>query len=351
MNILLPVAEMERAYRESDASYNGLFFLGVRTTGIFCRPNCPARKPLPKNVEYFSTVQAAAFAGYRPCKRCRPLEEDGQPDWAKQLIADVESNDAPRMTEADLRKRGIDPATARRYFQKQYGMSFQAYARSRRLSGAFGQIRKGTSVDRAVAESGFESPSGFRDAFARTFGESPGTAKSSDCVRLAWMPSPLGPLIAGATSDGLCLLEFTDRRMIEAQFQTVKSRFGQPLVPGTNDHLVHLREELMRYFAGKLRTFTVPLVYPGTEFQRRVWTQLLAIPYGETRSYAEIATNVGDRKAVRAVGRANGMNRIGIVIPCHRVINANGELGGYGGGLRRKEWLLDHERTTVRLAR
>lgn len=351
MNTLPPVAEMERAYRENDASYNGLFFLGVRTTGIFCRPICPARKPLPKNVEYFPTVQAASFAGYRPCKRCRPLNEDGQPDWARKLIADVEKQTTPRITETDLRKRGIDPATARRYFLKEFGMTFQAYTRSRRLSGAFGQIRNGSSVDRAVVESGFESPSGFRDAFARTFGESPGTAKSSDCVRLAWIPSPLGPLIAGATSSGLCLLEFTDRRMIEAQFQTVKTRFGRPLVPGTNDHLQHLRDELTRYFAGKLRTFTVPLVYPGTDFQCRVWDQLLKIPYGETRSYAEIATKVGDRNAVRAVGRANGMNRIGIVIPCHRVINANGELGGYGGGLRRKEWLLEHERTTARLAR
>ena len=351
MNTLPPVAEMERAYRENDASYNGLFFLGVRTTGIFCRPTCPARKPLPKNVEYYRTVQAAVFAGYRPCKRCRPLDADGQPDWARQLIADVEVNTAPRMTEADLRKRGIDPATARRYFLKRFGMTFQAYTRSRRLSGAFGQIRNGSSVDRAVVDSGFESPSGFREAFARTFGESPGVARSSDCVRLAWMPSPLGPLIAGATSEGLCLLEFTDRRMLEAQFATVQSRLNRPMVPGTNDHLEQFREELTRYFAGKLRTFTVPLVYPGTEFQRRVWQQLLTIPYGETRSYVEIATMVGDRQAVRAVGRANGMNRIGIVIPCHRVINANGELGGYGGGLRRKEWLLEHERTTARLAR
>src|SRR6188768_3696765 len=112
MSTLPTTTEMERAYLENDASYNGLFFLGVRTTGIFCRPTCPARKPLPKNVEYFPTVQAAAFAGYRACKRCRPLEADGQPDWAKQLIEEVEKNSAPRMTETDLRKRGIDPATA-----------------------------------------------------------------------------------------------------------------------------------------------------------------------------------------------------------------------------------------------
>lgn len=344
MNTMPPAAEMKRAYLAKDAAYNGLFFLGVRTTGIFCRPTCPARKPLPKNVEYFPNAQAAVFAGYRPCKRCRPLESDEQPPWAAELLAEVERDPSPRISDADLKARGIDPATVRRYFLRMYGMTFQAFTRARRLSATLGQIRDNKPLDDAVIASGYESHSGFRDAFLRTFGATPGNYRDGECMLLSWLRSPLGPLIAGATADGICLLEFTDRRMLEAQFAVLRKRFAVPLVPGSNAHLEKLEAEIAAYFAGSLRDFSVPLVYPGTDFQQRVWTQLLKIPYGQTRSYEQLAIAVGDKKAVRAVGRANGLNRIGIVIPCHRVVNKSGELGGYGGGLRRKQFLLDLER-------
>ena len=343
MKTLPPTAELTRAYLERDASYNGVFFLGVRTTGIFCRPTCPARKPLPKNVEFFPTAQAAMAAGYRPCKRCRPLESDDQPAWAADLLAEVERDPSARITDADLKGRGIDPATVRRHFLRHYGMTFQAFARARRLSGALTQIRESGTLDAAVVESGYESHSGFRDAFARLFGDTPGNYRNGDCVHLSWMRSPLGPLVAGATSAGVCLLEFTDRRMLEAQLATVRKLFAAPVAPGSNEHLKTLEAELADYFAGKLRNFSAPLVYPGTAFQRKVWGELLKIPYGETRSYEDLAIAVGDRKAVRAVGRANGLNRIAIVIPCHRVVNKSGALGGYGGGLRRKQFLLDLE--------
>jgi AraC family transcriptional regulator of adaptative response/methylated-DNA-[protein]-cysteine methyltransferase len=348
MNTMPPIAEMQRAYLKQDATYGGLFFIAVRTTGIFCRPTCPARKPLPKNVEYYPTARAALVAGYRPCKRCRPLELDDQPPWASELLAEVEADPSVRIKEQDLRSRGIDPATARRYFQRQYGMTFQAYARARRLSKALTQIRGGKAMDNAMLEIGYESLSGFREAFARTFQTTPIKARDRSCVFMAWVQSPLGPLVAGATSDGVCLLEFTDRRMLEAQLITVRKRFSASAVPGTNEHLELLQSELARYFAGELKDFSVPLIYPGTDFQRSVWDQLLQIPYGEVRSYEDLAVAVGDRKAVRAVGRANGMNRIAIVIPCHRVVNKGGGLGGYGGGLRRKQYLLDLERSGVK---
>jgi AraC family transcriptional regulator of adaptative response/methylated-DNA-[protein]-cysteine methyltransferase len=342
-NTMPPTIEMQRAYLERDASYNGLFFLGVRTTGIFCRPTCPARKPLPKNVEYFATARAALVAGYRPCKRCRPLELDDQPSWACELLADVERDPASRITEGDLRARGIDPATVRRYFLRRYGMTFQAFTRARRLSGTLSRIRESSTLDAAVFQSGYESHSGFREAFARTFGDPPGSYRGGPCVFLSWLRSPLGPLVAGATDEGICLLEFSDRRMLETQFAAVRKLFGAPVVPGFSEHLDTLRRELASYFAGLLQTFSVPLVYPGTVFQRRVWEQLLTIPYGQTRSYEQMAAAVGAPKAVRAVGRANGLNRIAILIPCHRVVNKNGALGGYGGGLRRKQFLLDLE--------
>src|SRR5690242_18906606 len=137
MNTLPPIVEMERAYLSRDATYNGLFFVGVRTTGIFCRPSCPARRPYPQKVEYVPSAAAAVFAGYRPCKRCRPMSSDDQPDWATSLLAEVENNPSVRITEADLRARGTYPATVRRHFLRHYGMTFQAYTRARRLSSAF----------------------------------------------------------------------------------------------------------------------------------------------------------------------------------------------------------------------
>jgi AraC family transcriptional regulator of adaptative response/methylated-DNA-[protein]-cysteine methyltransferase len=262
-------------------------------------------------------------------------------------MARVEADPSARITDGSLQAFGVDPATVRRHFLKHHGMTFQAYTRARRLSAAFTHIRKGGTVDDAAYANGYESLSGFREAFGQSVGCTPGDCRGRDCVFLAWMPSPLGPLVAGATDEGVCLLEFTDRRMLEAQIETVRRLFRAPVLPGANRHLERLRIELDAYFAGKLRDFSVPLVFPGTPFQRRVWEQLLLIPYGETRSYQELATAVGDAKAVRAVGRTNGLNRIGIVIPCHRVVNKNGDLGGYGGGLRRKQYLLNLEQAGV----
>ena len=343
MSTLPPISEMKRAYQRRDATYNGLFFVGVRTTGIFCRPSCPARSPHPRNVEYFATAAEALFAGYRPCKRCRPMAADNQPAWATSLLAQVDKDPSSRITETDLRAQGLDPATVRRHFLRHYGMTFQAYTRARRLSCAFTRIRNGSRLDDIVFQSGYESHSGFRDAFGKAFGCPPGDCQGRSSVFVAWITSPLGPLVAGATEEGVCLLEFSDRRMLEAQLEAVRKRFRLPVVPGTNQHLKRMRHELAAYFAGALRSFSVPLVYPGTPFQQRVWEQLLRVPYGQTRSYQELAAAVGNPAAVRAVGRTNGLNRIAILIPCHRIVNKNGDLGGYGGGLRRKQFLLNLE--------
>ena len=347
-NTLPPITEMKRAYLERDAAFNGLFYLGVRTTGIFCRPTCPARKPLPKNVEYFATAREAIAAGYRPCKRCRPMELDDEPQWARRLIEEVERAPSSHILDGELANRGVDPATVRRHFQRRYGMTFQAYARARRLAGALHSIREGAPLDSAVFESGYDSHSGFRDAFVRTFGNTPGKGRNGNCILLAWLKSPLGPLVAGATADGVCLLEFTDRRMLATQFAVLRKLFDSPAIPGMNDHLQKLANELNAYFAGTLQTFTVPLVYPGTAFQKRVWDELLRIPYGQTRSYEELAAIVGQPRSQRSVGRANGQNRIAIVIPCHRVVRKDGHLGGYGGGLRRKQFLLELEKKATR---
>ncbi len=337
--------EMERAYKRSDDRYDGLFFLGVRTTGIFCRPSCGARKPLAKNVDFFATAREALFAGYRPCKRCTPMAAVGEvPSWVKPLFSAVERNPEERITDADIRALGIDPARARRLFHKTYGMTFQAYCRSRRLGQALERIRQGTNLDDVTLGHGYASYSGFRDAFTKTFGTTPGKAGATESILVCWIESPLGPLIAGATRKHLVLLEFTDRRMLETQFDTLRKRFKLPIVTGDNDILKHMRRELAEYFSGKRKRFTVPLAYPGSLFQRRAWEGLLSIPYGTTRSYEALAVTIGSPNAQRAVGHANGLNRIAIIIPCHRVVHKDGSLGGYGGGLWRKQALLELER-------
>jgi len=334
-------AEMERAFLSRDASYDGLFVSGVRTTGIFCRPSCPARKPLRRNVEFFGTVREALFAGYRPCQRCRPLEADGRPPvWVDRLLAAIDKAPERRIRAADLRTLGISPERARRFFQKTYGLSFDAYCRARRLGRALGQLREGEGLDAVAMDAGYESLSGFREAFGKHFGGPPGRARSDECVFAAWLVTPLGPMVAAATARGVCFLEFTDRRMLEKQLTILGRRLRLAVVPGENDHLGRLREEMGEYFAGRRRSFEIPLHTTGTPFQERVWQELQRIPYGETRSYAAVAEALGSRGAVRAVGQANGMNRIAIVLPCHRVVNADGRLGGYGGGLWRKERLL-----------
>jgi AraC family transcriptional regulator of adaptative response/methylated-DNA-[protein]-cysteine methyltransferase len=341
---LPPVAEMEAAYRARDASYDGVFFLGVRTTGIFCRPSCPARKPLAKNVVFYGSVKDALFAGFRPCKRCRPLEVPGaHPGWVAGLIARLEREPERRVRDQDLRAAGVEPGRARRYFQRRYGMTFHAFARGYRLRRAFQQLRRGADLDEVAMSHGFESHSGFRDAFGRLLGHPPGRSRSEDCVTVTWLESPVGPLVAGATDRGVCLLEFSDRRMLEAQLDGVQRRLGAVL-PGSHPLLDQLQGELQEYFAGSRREFTVPLEYPGTPFQVKVWDALRRIPYGETRSYEQLAWAVGVPGAQRAVGHANGQNRVAIVIPCHRVVNKDGKLGGYGGGLWRKQLLLDLER-------
>jgi AraC family transcriptional regulator, regulatory protein of adaptative response / methylated-DNA-[protein]-cysteine methyltransferase len=336
---------MERAYLQSDVTYDGVFFLGVRTTGIFCRPSCGARKPLPKNVAFFATAKEALFAGFRPCKRCHPMSAAGEPPaWVAELLKLIDQSPDARVRDGDVRTLGIDPARARRYFQKNYGMTFQAYSRGRRLGKAFEQIRLGKRLDDVTLGHGYESHSGFREAFAKTFGTPPGKANLTDCVLVTWIESPLGPLIAGATADHLVLLEFTDRRMLDAQFVTLRRVFKRPIVPGNNAILRQVRGELASYFAGKLKKFTVPLEYPGSSFQKKVWNELLRIPYGKTMSYEKLAEQAGTPHAQRAAGSANGKNRIAIVIPCHRVVNKSGKLGGYGGGLWRKQRLLDIEK-------
>ncbi|HVF40350.1 MAG TPA: methylated-DNA--[protein]-cysteine S-methyltransferase [Gemmatimonadaceae bacterium] len=342
----MPSADkMYRALTTRDSTYDGVFFAAIRTTGIFCRPTCGARKPRPENVEFYPSVRDALIAGYRPCKRCDPMKPDGEaPGWIQQLLAEVDEDPSRRWRDADLRAVKLDPARVRRWFLRHHGLTFQAYQRARRLGLALGQIREGEKWEGVGYSHGFESLSGFHSAFTRAFDTKPNHGAVVEPVVMTRLLTPLGPMIAGATSEGICLLEFADRRMLETQLARIKRWFDRPLVPGSNAHIEKLKGELDNYFTGQLQRFTVPVVLPGTEFQVQAWRQLMQIPYGETISYERQARAIGRPGAQRAIGKANGDNRIAIIIPCHRVVKQNGELCGYGGGLWRKKFLLDLEK-------
>lgn len=329
-----------------DSTYEGLFIVAVKTTGIFCRPTCPARKPKPQNVEYFGGVRDALLAGYRPCLRCRPMEPAGaEPAWLRSLLAEIEADPELRIRDQGLRERGLEPARVRRWFQRNHGMTFHAYQRARRLGNALAQIRQGADLTDTGFGAGFESASGFRDAFAKLFGDTPGRSRQATIVRVTRVLTPLGAMIAAATDAHLLLLEFADRRMLETQIKRLRKLVSPSFVPGDNDILAQTQREIGEYFAGERTTFDVPITLPGTEFQQAVWAGLQTIPYGETRSYAQQAERIGRPAAVRAVGKANGDNRLAIIVPCHRVVGADGALTGYGGQLWRKRALLELERS------
>ena len=340
---------MYRALLEKDPEYDGVFFTGVRTTGIFCRSVCTARKPKRENVTFFADTKQALLSGYRPCRVCRPLEARGVPPAeVKTLLEDIERDPSLRLRDSELRARGIDPVALRRWFKKQHGLTFQAYLRALRIGAAFGRIAHGDRTIDAAFDAGWESASAFNEAFKKLAGMAPSCARDGALVTVTRIPTPLGPMLAGATGKGVCLLEFVDRPMLPTQLDRVRKRHAAALLPGTSPFFALLSEELDRYFRGALLDFTVPLDVAGTEFQRKVWAMLRTIPYGETRSYGEQARLIGRPEAVRAVARANGDNRIAIVIPCHRVVGSDGKLTGYGGGLWRKRRLLDLEQKDSR---
>ena len=336
---------MVQAVLARDSSYEGIFVLAVRSTGIFCRPGCPARTPNRGNMVFFPGPREALAHGFRPCLRCRPMAPRGEtPDALKALLAEVDADPGSRLRDRDLRARGLDPVAVRRWFRRHHGMTFHAYQRARRLAVALDHLSRGAPVTHAAFDSGYDSVSGFQDALKTLTGRSPARSRDALVVHLSQVTTPLGPMLLGATQDAVCLLEFTDRRMMETQLKRLESRLDCVFVPGGNDISRRLEEELGRYFQGDLTTFSTPLLFPGTPFQEAVWGGLREIPYGETRSYGEQARALGSPTAVRAVARANGDNRIAIVIPCHRVVGSDGSLTGYGGGLERKRFLLELER-------
>ncbi len=335
---------MYQALLNRDSQLEGIFYFGVKTTGIFCRPGCTARNPKKENIDYFDSIQKALESGYRPCKICSPLEKSGQvPEWLKHLLDEVHANPENSFKDADLRARHIEPTRLRRWFRKHHGITFHAYIKALRINRAFEKMKNRGDVTSTAFDSGYESLSGFHAAFKSVTGVSPSQAKNRELITIARILTPLGTMYAGASERGLCFLEFSDRKMIDQQIEQLQQRMKARFVQATTAVLTRVESQLEEYFGGKRQNFEIPLDINGTPFQILAWQALQQIPYGETRSYQQQAVKIGNARAVRAVASANAKNHIAIVIPCHRVIAKNGGLAGFGGGIWRKKYLLDLE--------
>ena len=348
--MILSPEEKYQAILSKDSRYEGQFITAVKTTGIFCRPVCTARKPKFENVEFFENPTQAMANGYRPCKVCRPLEAvNHQPDEINQVLELISRSPNNKLTDANLKSMGFEPNTIRRWFKKNHGVTFQAYQRKLVLKKAHHAITAGKSISNTAFDAGYESLSGFSDSFRRTLKVSPSQAAEATILHICELNSPLGMMTAAATDEGICLLEFSDRPGLEEYIEKLSHQLLSIPMPGSNEHLEQLKQELSEYFQGARKEFHLNLFFNGTDFQKTVWRALQNIPYGKTCTYTDQANSIKNPEAVRAVAAANGQNRIAIVIPCHRVIGKNGSLTGYAGGITRKRWLLDHEQGVGRL--
>ena len=333
-----------QALLERDAQFDGIFFAAIKSTGIFCHATCRARKPKFENCDFYERAEEALLAGYRPCKICQPLSYPHQlPEEVRMLITAVEANPEKRWREEDFKRLGLHSATARRQFKEVYDMTFVQYARARRMGLAFKNIKDGQTVIDQQLAMGYQSSSGFNDAFSRIMGN-PVKKTTIKVLTAAFIATPIGRMLALADEEYLYLLEFENRRGLEREIERLRSRLNARIIHGTNTLLQQLEKELAAYFSGTFAGFTIPLYLSGSAFQQAVWKLLQKIPLGETATYKDLALKLGDSNKVRAVGNANGANQIAILIPCHRVIASDGSLGGYGGGKERKKYLLELEK-------
>lgn len=328
------------AFERRDRSWDGRVIGAVRTTGIYCKPSCPARRPKREHVEFFASAAEAKAAGYRACLRCRPDEVGRDREAVAKAVALIEAAEEALALEQLSKAVGYAAHHFQRLFKRELGISPAEYARALRATRAEAALRANARVTDAIYDAGYSAPSRFYSDVKERMGMTPSAWRDGgrgETIRWTVVDSPLGPLLIAATGKGICRLSFDD------DVESLRRAFPNAALVEDDGAMAALIEGALAAIEQPEAAPELPIDVHGTAFQEAVWRELRKIPLGETRSYADIAAAIGQPGAVRAVGTANGANPVAVLVPCHRVIRSDGSLGGYGGGIERKRKLLDAE--------
>jgi len=329
-----------------DSNADGKFVYAVRSTGIFCRPTCPSRRPKRKVVEFFSTPVEAERAGYRACKRCRPNESHPQTSKIEAACRLIDENVDVTLTLSVIgNKVGLSPFYLQRLFKRILGVTPQQYQQARRTGEFKSALMRGSRVTDAIYEAGYGSSSRLYEKAQLRLGMTPSTYQRKGegaVIRFAIMNTQLGKLLVALTDKGVCSIQFGEGE--EALERELRNQFSDASISRDHEGLSRATSKIAAYLQGSEVRLDFPLDVQATAFQGRVWEALRQIPYGETRSYSQIAANVGNKRAIRAVARACATNPVSLVVPCHRVVQKNGSLAGYRWGVKRKAALLAAEK-------
>jgi AraC family transcriptional regulator, regulatory protein of adaptative response / methylated-DNA-[protein]-cysteine methyltransferase len=332
------------AFLRRDRSFDGQFVGAVKTTRIYCKPSCPVRHPLQKNVVFYASNEEATAAGFRACMRCRP-DDVARDEIAVVKAAALLAGDEPPALAALASAVGYTPHHFHRLFKRHLGMTPAAYARELRAERAAKALASGGRITDAIYDAGYSTPSRFYADMKGTLGMTPSAWKNGGAgavIRFAVVHTSLGQMLVAATDKGICRLSFDEDEA------ALKQRFPAATIERGGAAMDDLVKGAVAAVERPSAMPDLPLDVAGTEFQQAVWAELRRIPPGETRSYADIAAAIGKPKAVRAAGSANGANNVAVLIPCHRVIRSDGALGGYAYGLAIKRELLRREQISLR---
>jgi AraC family transcriptional regulator of adaptative response/methylated-DNA-[protein]-cysteine methyltransferase len=342
---------MQNALAARDEHFDGRFVYGVVTTGVYCRPSCSSRQAKPQNVRFFANPSEAKAAGLRPCKRCRPDAEHNRSTGRIRAIAEYidKHADEPLSLTTLARQAHWSPAHLQRTFKAVLGISPKAYHDAARLRLLKGSLKAGKSVLESIDGAGFQSTSRVYARGTRNLGMTPSAYRAGgagETITYAFRDTQLGPLLMAAANRGVCFAQFgTGEAALVAQLKTEFPR--ATVVPSSNSDSRELDDWMQafeKHIAGRAPRPDLPLDLRGTAFQIRVWRFLLGVPEGDVMSYSEVASGIGTPKAIRAAASACAANRIAVLVPCHRVLRADGGLGGYRWGVERKRLLIDAER-------
>jgi AraC family transcriptional regulator, regulatory protein of adaptative response / methylated-DNA-[protein]-cysteine methyltransferase len=338
-------AERWDAVTQRDPHADGAFFYGVKTTGVFCRPSCASRQPRRENVDFFLTTDAARAAGYRDCKRCQPGRLPRELEIVNRACAALDADPQQRLTLTQLSDAvHVSPFHLQRLFKRVVGVSPRQYQAAQRGAALRDALQRGTDVTRATVDAGFGSPSRMYESAPGELGMAPSAYRRKGAgltVHYASAPTSLGFVLVAATAKGICKIGFGDDPIALAS--ELRGEFANAELIEDAERLAPFIAQVDAYLHGTRQRFDLPLDIAATAFRQRVWDALRRIPYGETRSYSDIAEAVGSPRAVRAVASACASNPVALAIPCHRVVQKGGALAGYRWGLPRKAALLDAE--------